>query len=175
MVLLNAVVAWGILGYSRMPKRKDPEIPVREAVVICPWPGVRAEKIEQMVTRKIEAKLAQNSFIAPSGASNNFGIQSVTLDGVGLVYVQLSDKVTDTAKQFSDLNLKLDSINDLPGGAGPIQFQSDFGDTSALMRTVASPKLGAVELALRARAIRSAIEKAREAARADAKTRAFRW
>src|SRR5271167_2429163 len=133
-MLLIGVMAWGILGYARMPKRKDPEIPVREAVAVCPWPGVRAEKIEQMVTRKIEAKMAENSFVAPSGASSNFGIQSVTLDGVAFVYVQLSDKVNDTGKEFSDINLKLNSINnDLPSGAGPIQFVSDYGDTAALM------------------------------------------
>lgn len=169
-VLLIGVMAWGILGYSRMPKRKDPDIPIREAVAICPWPGVRAETIEELVTRKIEKKIAENSYIHPAGASTNYGIRSVTLDGVAFIYVQLSEKVTDSEKQFSDINLKLNSINDLPSGAGPIQFQSGFGDTAALMLTVASPKIGDVELALRARAIRSAIEKARESARADAKT-----
>ena len=169
-VLLIGVMAWGIFGYARMPKRKDPDIPVREAVAICPWPGVRAEKIEQMVTRKIEDQIAENSYIHPAGPSTNYGIRSITLDGVALVYVQLSEKVSDSEKQFSDINLKLNSINDLPSGAGPIQFQSDFGDTAALMLTVASPKVGEVELALRAREIRSAIEKARESAPADAKT-----
>ena len=169
-VLLVAVMAWGIFGYARMPKRKDPDIPVREAVAICPWPGVRAEKIEQMVTRKIEDKVAENSYVHPAGASTNYGIRSITLNGVALIYVQLSEKVNDSEKQFSDINLKLNSINDLPSGAGPIQFQSDFGDTAALMLTVASPKVGEVELALRARAIRSAIEKARESSPADART-----
>ncbi len=169
-MLLIGVMAWGILGYARMPKRKDPELPVREAVAICPWPGVRAEKIEQMVTRKIEAVMAENSSVNSAGASSTYGIKSTTLDGVAIVNVQLAENVTDTGKQFSDINLRLNSINDLPNGAGPIQFISDYGDTAALMLTVASPKLGEVELALRARAIRAAIEKARESAPADAKT-----
>lgn len=169
-VLLVGAMAWGVFGYARMPKRKDPNIPVREAVAICPWPGVRAEKIEQMVTRKIEDKIAENSYIHPAGASTNYGIRSITLEGVALIYIQLSEKVNDSEKQFSDINLKLNSIDDLPSGAGPIQFQSDFGDTAALMLTVASPKVGEVELALRARAIRSAIENARDSAPADAKT-----
>ncbi|MGO9602047.1 MAG: efflux RND transporter permease subunit [Candidatus Binataceae bacterium] len=167
-VLLIGVMAWGALAYARMPKRKDPDIPVRQAVAICPWPGVRAEKIEQMVTRKIEGKIAENSSIHPAGPSTDYGIRSVTLDGVAFIYVQLSEKVTDSEKQFSDINLKLNSINDLPSGAGPIQFQSDFGDTAALLLTVASPKVGGVELALRAREIRAAIERAREMAGADA-------
>ena len=168
-VLLIGVLMWGVLGYMRMPKRKDPDIPVRTAVAICPWPGVKAQKIEQMVTRKIEAKIAQNSFIHPSGSSTNYGIRSVTLDGVAIIYVQLSEKLADSAKQFNDINLKLNSIDDLPDGAGPIMFQSDFGDTAALMLTIASPKEGDVALALRAQAIAAAIKRARESAPPDAK------
>ena len=163
-VLLIGVLVWGVLGYARMPKRKDPEIPVREAVAICPWPGVDAKKVEQLVTRRIEEKIAGNSYIHPAGPGTNFGIRSVTLDGMAMVYVQLAETVTDPEKQFDDINVKLNTLVDLPQGAGPIQFESDFGDTSALMLTVASPKVGEVELALRAREIRSAIERTRETA-----------
>ncbi len=44
---------------------------------------------------------------------------------------------------------------------GPIQFNSNFGDTAALMLTVASPKVTPTEVALRAIAIRKAIEQTR--------------
>ena len=172
-MLLAGVILWGIFGYSRMPKRKDPEIPVREAVAVCAWPGVDAKKIEQLVTRKIEQKIAENSFIHPAGAGNNFGINSVTLDGETMVFVQLAETVADTEQQFDDIDQKLKSIDDLPQGAGPIQFYSDFGDTAALMLTVASPKVGEVEIALRAREIRSAIERARETASPNATTQRF--
>ena len=37
-----------------MPKRKDPDIPVRIALAVCPWPGIPADKVEELVTRKIE-------------------------------------------------------------------------------------------------------------------------
>ena len=47
----------------------------------------------------------------------------------------------DKSKEFSDINLKLNQLNtQLPRGAGPIQFNSNFGDTAALMLTVASPE-----------------------------------
>ena len=46
----------------------------------------------------------------------------------------------DTGKEFDDIKLKLDAITDLPDGAGPIEFVKDFGDTAALMLTVASPQ-----------------------------------
>ena len=32
-VALLLVIAWGIYGYQKMPKRKDPDIPVKEAQV----------------------------------------------------------------------------------------------------------------------------------------------
>ena len=36
------------------PKRKDPDIPIKQALALVPWPGASAEKIEQLVSRKIE-------------------------------------------------------------------------------------------------------------------------
>ena len=43
-VLLIGTMLWGIFGYWKMPQRKDPDIPVREAMAIVPWPGMPAEK-----------------------------------------------------------------------------------------------------------------------------------
>ena len=60
-VMLIGVCVWGFYSYKSMPQRKDPDTPVKTAVAITPWPGVNAEKIEQLVTRKIEEKVAQNA------------------------------------------------------------------------------------------------------------------
>ena len=58
-VLLVGVIAWGIWAYAAMPKRKDPDIPVRQVAVVTPWPGQSAERVEQLVTRKVEERVAQ--------------------------------------------------------------------------------------------------------------------
>ncbi|HEY7491142.1 MAG TPA: efflux RND transporter permease subunit, partial [Candidatus Tectomicrobia bacterium] len=152
-VLLIAVCLWGIYGYYSMPQRKDPDIPVRVAVAITPWPGVSAEKIEQLVTKKIEEKMAENARVVK--------LESISRTNVSVVYVELDKRVTETGKEFDDIKLKLDSIRDLPDGAGPIDFIKDFGDTAALMLTVASPKVSEVEIALRARLVQEAIEQVR--------------
>ena len=162
-VLLIAVALWGWYGYLHMPKRKDPKIAVRVAVATTQWPGATAEEVEQLVSRSVEQTMAQNPFIkAP--LPSDFGIRSISFPGLSLVYVQLDDSVTDTKKQFADINLKLNALNDkLPQGAGPIQFNSDFGDTAALMLTVASPPANQVDIALRARSVENAIRKTRAA------------
>ncbi|HEY4050212.1 MAG TPA: efflux RND transporter permease subunit [Acidobacteriaceae bacterium] len=163
LVLLIAVFLWGWYGYEHMPKRKDPSIPVRVAVASTQWPGATAQEVEQLVTRPVEQTMALNSFVKVPSASD-FGIRSMSFPGLSLVYVQLDDTVTDPKKQFTDINLKLDALNNkLPQGAGPIQFNSDFGDTAALMLTVASPPANEIDVALRARSIKTEIERTRAA------------
>src|SRR5258705_11966445 len=157
-VLLVGVLVWGWFGSRSMPQRKDPDIPVRVAVAFCPWPGATAQQVEQFVTRPIEDAVAENKTIHP-GTASDYGVRSVTLPGAAYVYVQLAESVSDVKRQFSDINLKLNALNNqLPQGAGPISFQSDFGDTAALMLTIASPKADQTEINIRAHAIQSAIE-----------------
>jgi multidrug efflux pump subunit AcrB len=156
-VLLVGVLVWGWFGYHSMPQRKDPDIPVRVAVAACSWPGATAQQVEQFITHPIEDAVAQNKTIHP-GTAADYGIRSISIPGYAYVYVQLAENVSDVKRQFSDINLKLNALNSqLPQGAGPISFQSDFGDTAALMLTIASPKADPVEINVRARAIQSAV------------------
>jgi multidrug efflux pump subunit AcrB len=160
-LLLVGVLIWGWFGYTSMPQRKDPEIAVRVGVAICPWPGATAQQVEQFVTRRIEDVAAENKTIHP-GTDADYGIKSISLPGYSYVYVQLEEGLKDTKRQFSDINLKLDALqSQLPQGAGPIIFLSDFGDTAALMLTVASPKADDIEIAARANSVEAAIRDAR--------------
>src|SRR5260370_8738562 len=154
-------MSWGWFGYTSMPQRKDPDIPVRVAVAFCPWPGATARQVEQFVTRPIEDAVAENKTIFPATASD-FGIRSVSFPEAGYVYIQLAENVSDVKKQFSDINLKLNALNSqLPQGAGPIFFQSDFGDTPAVTLTIASPNADPLQINIRAQAIESAVQSVR--------------
>lgn len=162
-VVLVGVILAGFYGYRAMPKRKDPDIPVRVAVALTRWPGATAEEVEQQVTRLVEQTIAQNPKIRPV-TPDDYSIKSLSLPGLSIVNVQLAEDVTDTKRQWSDINLKLNALNgQLPQGAGPIQFNNDYGDTAALMLTVASPPADELEVALRARGVRRAIQEARAA------------
>jgi multidrug efflux pump subunit AcrB len=152
-VALFATLAWGVFGYMNMPKRKDPDVPVRIALAITPWPGISADKVEQLVTRKVEQ--------AATGNSKVDRVESTTLDNISIVHVRLLDSLANTQQQFQDIGQRLNQITDLPDGAGPITWISDFGDTAALMLTVASPSVPDIEIGLRARGVREAIEKLR--------------
>lgn len=155
-VLLAATIVWGLFGYHHMPERKDPEIPIRVAVAMCTWPGVKAEKVEELVTRKIETKIAENEKVER--------LESTSRTGLSVVKVRLVEDIKTTGELFDDINLKLAGIKDLPDGAGPIIFIKDFGDTATLMLTVGSPKVDEVEIDLRARELESVIRDLRSRA-----------
>lgn len=151
-VLLVFTILWGVFSYASMPKRKDPEIPVRVAAALLSWPGATAEDVEERVTRVVERKLAENSKIER--------IESTTRSGVAVVTMLLDENVEDTGKELDDIWLKLSSLGSLPEGAS-LEFLKDFGDTSALMLTVASPRASGVEVQLRAERVEAAIRAAR--------------
>src|SRR5262249_50538003 len=125
--LLVLTLGAGYAGYQRMPKRKDPDIPVRIGLAICPWPGISADKVEELVTRKMEEAVSGNSKIEK--------IESTTRDGVSVLLVHLEEGVSDTVEQFADIGQRVTHIGDLPNAAGPVTWVSDFGDTAPLTLT----------------------------------------
>jgi multidrug efflux pump subunit AcrB len=153
-VCLAVVLGAGLYGVMHMPQRKDPDIPARAAMVIVPWQGTKPEQMEQLVTKKIEQAIAQNQWATQ--------IKSVSRTGVTSVQFELEEYGHyDSDKQFDDIKLKLDAIHDLPKGAGPIEYIKDFGDTSALMLTVASPPADRSEVAAKSAVVEKQIREIR--------------
>ncbi|QFT54678.1 efflux RND transporter permease subunit [Microbulbifer sp. THAF38] len=158
--LLVGVMFWGLVAYLVMPKSKDPDIPVRIATATTKWPGQSAIKVEELVTRRIENAIAQSEYLYQPDA-RSFAIKSLTLNGVSIVQTQLAPH-TDVTKAFNDINLKLiDAQSTLPSGAEATLFNSEFGDTAAVLLAVASPRADATEISLRAENIREAISEVR--------------
>lgn len=155
-VALVAVCVWGIYGYFIMPHRRDPDIPMKQAMIVTAWPGQTAERVEQLVTKPIEQTVATQTSVAR--------IESVSRSDVSVVTITLSGRLRQIGQTLDDIGGRLGgALSLLPPGAGPPAFIRDFGDTATLLLTVASPKADAAEIAFRADAIRSAVERVRPA------------
>ncbi len=151
------VLAWGIFAYIAMPKLKDPVTPAREALVIVEWPGASAEQVEQLLTKRMEGVIAQNDMVNE--------ISSASRPGESVINFSLDEfHVKDTAKEFDDIGIKLAQVGGLPEGVGPVQYFNDFGDTTTLMLTVASPPVPDAEIRRRAEQVQPVIEAARRSA-----------
>ncbi|MBX3191027.1 MAG: efflux RND transporter permease subunit [Labilithrix sp.] len=156
-VLFVATLVFGFFSYAKMAKRKDPFVQVRVAVAVCAWPGASASDVEALVTRRLEEKIAQNT--------NVERIESTSRTGVSIVTVTLRESlpIAELGKTFDDIDLRLRAITDLPAGTLPVELHKDFGDTSTLMLTIASPRARAVEIEARARSMIEVLAAARAA------------
>jgi AcrB/AcrD/AcrF family len=153
-VSLVVAVAWGAYGLQKMPQRKDPDIPVRPAMIIVPWQGTSAKQVEQLVTKKVEQAIAQNQWASE--------IKSTSRTGSAMVQFELAEKGRyDRDKELDDIKIRLDAIHDLPQGAGPILYIKDYGDTAALMLTVASPPAAPAQVAWVSKSVEAGIRQVR--------------
>src|SRR5262245_12002130 len=94
-VLLIGTALWGVYGYTRMPQRKDPNVPVKAALVVTPWPGASAEKVEELVTKTIEKVIASNTKIAK--------IDSISRSNQSIITLSISDQLKDIDTVLDDI------------------------------------------------------------------------
>lgn len=123
ILALIAVIVTGIFAFLDYPKREDPSIVIREAVVTAAFPGMSPERVENLITRKLEEKIREMPEVDE--------ILSDSTTGSSVVHVRLKDAYTDLEPIWQDLRNKMGDIKpELPEGTlGPV-VNSEFGLTA---------------------------------------------
>ena len=101
-----------------MSRREDPEILIRDALVITSWPGAPATKINDLITDPIEKVIAQIPEVDT--------IESKSMVGLSIIQVTAADKVNNTDQVWDDVRAKVRSVqNQLPPRifSPPCQFR----------------------------------------------------
>lgn len=150
---LVAVLVWGWLSFTRLAQQEDPKIPERRAVLVTRFPGASTERIEPLVTQKLEEKLNEIESIEE--------LKSQSRAGVSIIYVTQRPANRATVEQEWDrVRAKLKEAT-LPEGCEPPFLDTDFGNTITLLLGVASPPAGPAECEARAHLIRTALTQSR--------------
>ena len=127
LVVMAIVVISGIMTFTSMPRREDPRITIRSALIETYWPGASALRIEALVTDPLEDAIAQLEDVDT--------IESFSRTGYSRIDITLVDEVLeDTLDQTFDLvRDKVDMVRgSLPDGCGEPFVNSDFGDVSSV-------------------------------------------
>ena len=112
-MVLATIILLGVATYSSLSRDSMPPYTVRVATVVSSFPGASPERVEQLVTDKIE-KVAQE---LPELKE----VTSTSRTGLSVVSVTLKDEVTKEKMQavWDRLRRKLNSLKGLPQGVKP--------------------------------------------------------
>ncbi|HHP7245033.1 MAG TPA: efflux RND transporter permease subunit [Elainellaceae cyanobacterium] len=87
ILILILIMVWGIASFHTLPRLEDPELVSRNATVTTFLPGADSERIEALVTEKIEDEIAEIEEILT--------YESTSRGGVSVIEIELSEQVTD--------------------------------------------------------------------------------
>jgi multidrug efflux pump subunit AcrB len=123
IMIMAALLVLGIALYPNFPKREDPVVVIRTAVVTASFSGMAPERMENLVAVPVERKIRELAEVKD--------IRTLATEGSLLIYVDLKDEVRDINASWQRLRDKMDDVKvALPEGtAGPF-VNSDFGDVS---------------------------------------------
>lgn len=121
LVALLVVAFSGYSAYQGMPRAEDPGFTIRTATVITYFPGASPERVEQLVTDKLEKAIQEIPAL-------DF-VNSTSRSGVSLVYVNIRESEMDMRPIWDDMRRKVERARrDLPEEViGPI-VNDEFGD-----------------------------------------------
>jgi len=126
------VLILGIQTYQSMPRDEDPGFLIRVALVTTPFPGASPERVERLVTDRIETAARQIPEVDL--------VTSESREGISIVFVEVGDEHFDLQPIWDDLRRKIEAVQpDLPSGAGTPIVDDDYGDVFGILLSLTAP------------------------------------
>ncbi|HEX9654400.1 MAG TPA: efflux RND transporter permease subunit, partial [bacterium] len=138
VVLLLIAVA-GLMAYSSMPRAEDPGFIVRTALIITNFPGASPERVELLVTEKLEKAIQQMPEVDD--------IISESKPGKSIIYVNVKESYRQMRPIWDSLRRKVDDAkSELPSAVvGPF-VNDEFGDVFGTLIAVSGEGYSYAEL-----------------------------
>ncbi|WP_281223124.1 efflux RND transporter permease subunit [Photobacterium sanguinicancri] len=112
------LVVSGLSALNTLPRAEDPIIKNRHASVVTHYPGATAERVEALVTEKLETALRQLDEIKD--------LTSVSRPGISVINIELKDEITNSEPVWSRARDKLSDAEPLlPNGSSRPDLDSD--------------------------------------------------
>ena len=127
---LTLIVVWGVSAFLTLPRLEDPEIVQRVSTITTVFPGASAERVESLVTDKIEE--------AFSDIEDIDNIESTSSSNISVVTIELKDTVADVLPVWARVRSQLEDVTpELPSGAqDPVYEDADVAANALILGLV---------------------------------------
>ena len=157
--LLVIILFMGILTFTQMPRDDMPPFKIRFASIVCIFPGASPERVEMLVTDKIEKVVQEIPEVDY--------IESESRTGVSIVVVALKENVTELRPIFDNLRRKVEGIQyQLPEGVVP-DINDELGEIFGIIVGLTGEGFSYAELKDVADEIRDGLIKIPDAAKVE--------
>ncbi len=117
ILLICLIIVSGLSSFFVLPRMEDPLLTERVAMINTVFPGADAERVEALVTRKLEEEFQEIDEIKDLRSFSSAGISTITIELRDDVYADSSDGVWSRIRDKLD-----DTIPQLPDGAQEPEF-----------------------------------------------------
>lgn len=139
LILVAVLIFSGLQSYRNLPQAEDPGFTIRVALVQTRFPGASPERVEQLVTDKLEKAIQE----LPELDS----VTSQSKTGLSLITVNIQERYSDMRPIFDKLRRKVERVaDDLPDGVHTPIVDDEFGDVFGTMINLTGDGYGAAEL-----------------------------
>lgn len=115
------IVIGGIAAYFLLSRSEDPGFRIRMAQVVTVFPGASPERVEQLVTDKLEKAIQEMPELD--------NIQSQSKTGVSIIVVNLKETYKDLRPIWDKLRRKINRVHaELPDNVNPSLVNDEYGD-----------------------------------------------
>ena len=125
-ILLLVILMAGVDAYNKLPRSEDPGFIIRVAQVRTFFPGAGPERVELLVTDKLEKsiqEIPELDFVA-----------STSKIGTSIITVNIKDQYTDMRPIWDNLRRKVEAARgDLPEGISGPFVNDEFGDVFGII------------------------------------------
>ncbi len=137
--LIAVLVMGGIFAYYDMSKLEDPELKVRQALIVGVYPGASAHQVELELVDPLEKNIRQMSSV--------YTVQSNCFADMCIMNVELQSTVPeDELEQQWDLLRRKVNATSLPQGVRGVTVRDDFGDVFGMFYAITGEGLTDREL-----------------------------
>ncbi|MBW4485568.1 MAG: efflux RND transporter permease subunit [Tildeniella torsiva UHER 1998/13D] len=126
LLTLVLIIVWGLSAFLTLPRLEDPEIVQRFARITTFLPGATPERVETLVTEKIEDRLFELEEIE--------SLRSTSGSGISVITVELKDTLPDVDPVWAKVRSKVDdAVPELPAAASVPEYADSSTKASALI------------------------------------------
>ncbi len=129
LVFLAVLILLGIQAFNEIPRAYDPGITIRSAQVMTYFPGGSPQRVEKLISDKIEKVVQEIPEL-------DF-VKSESRTGISIVSVNIKESYMDMRPIWDNLRRKVEKVkDDMPEGAIGPTVNDEFGDVFGVVMTL---------------------------------------